>query len=253
MDSQVQETIGLGHNRPPLGMMLADNYKALSAEIDAAVASAGRAPETIADDVTLGKFGDLVRILSKLDKQAQDARKAEKEPFLNAGREVDTFFSSLSAKIADPKSVLLSRQTAYLSAKEAAARKIAEEEAARARVAQEEATRVANAALDAGNTDTAMEALSEAAQADERASVAEATVAAKPADLVRTYSLGGSVSTLKKEWTFEILDAEKLDASKLWQYVSLAEKQKAIRAFVKAGGRELAGVRIYEAAKASVR
>ena len=81
----------------------------------------------------------------------------------------------------------------------------------------------------------------------------EAGANAKPAELVRTYSSGGSVSTLKKEWTFAVESREAIPLDTLRPYLAADAVDKAIRAFVKAGGRQLAGVKIYEAPKAMVR
>ena len=241
----------IGGNNPPVTELLGTAYADLKTEIEAALASAGRAPETISDDATLGKFGDLVRHLTKLSKEADDARKDEKEPFLTAGRDVDGFFNPMVGNLADAKKALLGRQTVYLARKEAEER--AKREAAEKAAREEEAAKLkaAEAAQDQGRFDDADKHLAQAAEAEVRA--VEAGANAKPAELVRTYSSGGSVSTLKKEWTFAVESREAIPLDTLRPYLAADAVDKAIRAFVKAGGRQLAGVKIYEAPKAMVR
>jgi hypothetical protein len=241
----------IGGNNPPVKELLGTAYADLLVAVDEAVASAGRAPDTISDDATLGKFGDLIRHLTKLGKDADKARKDEKEPFLTAGRDVDGFFNPLVGALDDAKRKLSKPHTAYLAAKEAEERAKREAAEKSAREEEEARLRAAEAAQDSGNFDEADKHLALASEAEARAVEAGANL--KPAELVRTYSSGGSVSTLKKEWTFAVESYDAVPLDTLRPYISTDAVDKAIRAFVKAGGRQLAGVRIYEAAKSMVR
>lgn len=241
----------IGGNHPPVAELLGTAYADLAEQVETALASAGRAPESVTDDATLGKFGDLVRHLTKLGKEADDARKDEKEPFLTAGRDVDGFFNPMVGNLVDAKKTLLSRQTVYLAKKEAEERAKREAAEKAARDDEAERLRAAEAAQDQGRFDDADKHLAQAAEAEVRAVEAGANV--KPAELVRTYSSGGSVSTLKKEWTFAVESRETIPLDTLRPYLAADAVDKAIRAFVKAGGRQLAGVKIYEAPKAMVR
>jgi hypothetical protein len=244
---------GIGGNNPPISDLLTEEYRKLTSDIDAAVASASRAPEVIEDDVILGKFGDLTKILIAHSKTADDSRKAEKQPYLDAGRAVDGFFSALIGKVDAAKSSLLKRSTAYLQKKEAIERAAREAEAKKAADEQAAAMAAAERAQDQGDTDTALEMLAEASAAETTAAVAAAEARAKPADLVRTHGTGGSVSTLKKEWTFTVEDRSKIPLEQIRPYLAADAVDKAIKAFIKAGNRELAGVRIFEQPKAMVR
>jgi len=244
---------GIGGNKPPVTELLGTAYADLVTRIKAAIESAGRAPAVIEDDATLGKFADTVKYIAKLEREVEDARKSEKEPYLQGGRDVDAFFAGCTGELTAAKKVIAGRHTDYLVKKEAAERAAREEAARLARAEEEVRLKAAQEAEAAGRADEAQEQLETAAQAEVAAVKAEAEAHAKPADLVRTYSTGGSLSSLKKEWTFAIEDMAKVDASAVWPYVAAADKEKAIRAFVKAGGRSLAGVRVYEAAKGMVR
>lgn len=56
----------------------------------------------------------------------------------------------------------------------------------------------------------------------------------------------GSVGTLRKEWTFANIEIESLDLEALRHHIPLDGLERAVRAFIKAGGRECAGVDIFE-------
>lgn len=244
------EVIGIGHNTLPLKDMLAASYADLTKEIDEAVAAAGRAPATIEDDAVSGKVADLVSDIRKLKKQADDAHDAEKKPFLTAGRDVDDFFRTPLSNADGAIKGLLAKQTVYLDAKDRAARAAAKAAEEAARLALEEKLREAERAQDAGQFDQADSLLTEASIAEEVAETASLTQAAKPADLTRSYSRGGSVTSLRREWTFAVENRDILDLEAIRPYLAPADVDKAIRAYVKAGKRELKGVRIFEQAKA---
>ena len=76
---------------------------------------------------------------------------------------------------------------------------------------------------------------------------------ASAADLVRTHTGMGVVATLKTSWAFEITDRTKIDLESLRPYLPLDAIEKAVRAYVRAGGRELAGCRIFQDKKAMIR
>lgn len=253
MNAPAPNVIGIGHNQAPLKEMLAVSYADLAKDVAAALGSFERAPATIDDDTMLGKFGDLTRHINKLLKDADDYREAEKKPFLSAGREVDEFFKPLAGNLTDAKKSLLARSTDYLSKKEAVERASREATERQAREDADARLREAEAAQDAGDTDGALSKLAEAEVAECQAVEAQVAATAKPADLARTYSTGGSVSTLKKEWTFAVEDRAVISLDVLRPYLAPDAVDKAIRAYVKAGNRTLAGVRIYEAPKAMVR
>tara|TARA_R110000868_G_scaffold350642_4_gene611924 strand:+ start:639 stop:1226 length:588 start_codon:yes stop_codon:yes gene_type:complete len=84
-----------------------------------------------------------------------------------------------------------------------------------------------------------------------RVVAAEAT--AKAADLSRTRGDHGSVSSLRTFWTFSDVERATIDLEVLRHHIPEEALEKAVRSFVKAGGRELAGARIFEDTKTVVR
>jgi len=83
----------------------------------------------------------------------------------------------------------------------------------------------------------------------ERQRRAEAT----PAELSRVRGEYGAVASLHREWTFGDLDRNALDLETLRPYFAVADLEKAVRAFIRAGGRSCRGVRIFETTTTRVR
>lgn len=231
---------GIGHNSGSL----ADRFAALTARTAELRASFDKVPPNIEDDATQAKVGDLGKLIIKASKAAKDAHKAEKEPHLEAGRQVDAFFLAGMVKPLDElKGDLERRSTAYLRRKEAAerARREAEERAAR------EAAEAA--AAQAKTEDDLTDAIAKEDAAERAAEAASAPVA----DLVRTHGAMGSVTTARKEWFAEIEDFDAIPLDNLRAFIGRDEIQRAVKAYVRAGGRSLRGVRIYEDIKAGFR
>lgn len=251
MNQEIARTpIGIGHNSQSMRDMLLASYTDLQGDVARVIASSQRAPVAITDDETNGKFGDLVKIVIGVAKKAEEARKVEKEPFLRAGQEVDAFFNVIRDDLGTHKNALLSRQTTYLTEKE---RKERERQTEIARIAAEEAARKLDEATSARAPEDAATALNEAVDAETRSAEAALAANAKPADLVRTHGAMGSTSSLKAVWVYEITDRGKIPLDILRPYLPADAIDKAIAAYVKAGYRELHGVRIYETRKAVVR
>lgn len=245
-----REIIGIGHNSAPLKDMLAASYADMAKEIDEAVAAADRAPAVVENDTVCGKVADLVKDLRNLRKQAETGHDDEKRPFLNAGRDVDDYFRAPMANADAAIKSLLARQAPYLDAKDKAARAAAKAAEDAAREAATAKLLEAERAQDAGEFDTADTLLNAAAIAEEVAETAALTQSAKAADLTRMYSRGGSVTSLRREWTFTVENRDAINLEAIRPYLAPADVDKAIRAYVKAGKRELSGVKIFEQAKA---
>jgi hypothetical protein len=62
----------------------------------------------------------------------------------------------------------------------------------------------------------------------------------------------GAVTSLVERWEFSHLDRETLDLETLREHIPLDGLEKAVRSYIKAGGRELGGVRIFLSEKARV-
>jgi hypothetical protein len=95
--------------------------------------TADEVPAVIADETTATNVSDLVKLMKVAVKEADGARKIEKEPYLSAGQQVDAFFKTPCEQIEAKAADLQRRLTLYLQEKEAAERRRREEEAVAAR------------------------------------------------------------------------------------------------------------------------
>ena len=156
---------------------------------------------------------------------------------MEAGRAVDGWFKKISDPLAKCKATLQGRLDTYLRKKADEERRRREEEAERAR--QEAAAKAA--AMQTG------EQLDAAVAAEEAAQKAQAQAQVKPAEMARTRGDYGSVATLATRWDFEVIDAQAIPR------VYLMINEQAIRAAIKGGTRDIAGVRIFQKSSAVVR
>lgn len=243
----------IGGNRPPLRDLLAESHGDLlrrAAQLNDALA---RAPETVTDDETQGKMGDYIKAIGACVRAVDTARETEKRPFLDAGREVDGFFKQFTDSLAKTKAAVERRVTVYLNEKAAAEKRRRAEEERQARAAADRALAEAQAAEAANRKADADAALERAAIAETAATKAEAAVYAKPAEMARTRGEMGSVSTLRTTWEAEITDFAQIPLETIRAFIPRDAIEKAVKGFVRAGGRELAGVRIFEQSTAIVR
>ena len=246
----------IGHNMPPpteaeaLRGRLAEDFADLLKRRDDLVAACDRLP-SIGDDDTAGKVGDYIKLVTAAQKNAEAARVDAKEPFLAAGRTVDGFFKPIGDALTAVKAKAQRSLTSYLAAKEAAARREAEEAAKRAR--EEAERKAAEAARIETDSKVAAAAAMDAAVAREaEADKLDEAAAAKPAEFARTRGDYGSVSTLRERTVGEITDRSALDLEALRPYLPVDGLQKALNAFIRAGGRELRGARIHTVKEAAV-
>jgi len=143
--------IGIGHNSSLRGMLL-DQYAAQLRRAEELLIALDRLPE-ITDDDTLGKVSDFVKQIGASVKTLEGARVAEKEPFLQAGRDVDGVFNTVKDKLDKAKTWVNRRIATYLDEKAKREReaRAAEErrQAAEALKARQEAERKAREAEEA--------------------------------------------------------------------------------------------------------
>jgi hypothetical protein len=225
----------IGHNQPPpITEVLSENQAALLGEVEALARLAGSAPNEVKSELDLDTVGKIVRAAADLAKRADGARVAEKDPYLVGGREVDAFFKAPLDRLDRIKKVMTDRASIYQ-------RKVAD--AAREKAAAE-AKRLRDEEAAAKTADMAKEA-SQAAKA------AEQTAAAPVADLTRTVTQSGILAGAKSSWVFEVTDWTAIPLEKLRPYLKHEAIEAAIRAAVKIGERDLAGVRIFEQATAT--
>jgi hypothetical protein len=238
----------MGHNRPPLAELLSEAHADLAASVAALVAGAAALPLPITSDSEAGRVGDFAAKVSKTLKAVEEARKAEKEPPLRWGKEVDAYFAALTAPADEVRKAITAQQSAYLVAKQAEERRQREElAAALAAEAERKAKEAADiAAADAAfgiTTGTGTIAAAEAEVIAKASLTAAKAAGATVADLSRTRGVSGSVTSLRTTWAFEIVDAGKVPLEALRPYLDV---EGAVRRYVAAGGRELEGVSIFE-------
>lgn len=238
------------HDANPLRERMAEESADLLARRDELLAGAARVPATIGDDETAGKVADFLKMTTACIKNAETKRVDTKEPFLAAGRTVDAFYKAVTEPLDKMKRNVEARLTAWQRQKaeeERRARVEAERLAQEAARKAAEAARLAEQAIrDEAQLQRAIEAAETAKQAQADAVVAEKSAAAKPAELSRTRGEVGAVASLRTFWDFTDLDRATLDLEALRQHLPADALEKAVRAFVKAGGRELRGVTIFE-------
>jgi hypothetical protein len=260
---------GMGHNKGPVDLAeevrehLAKNYQDFNLKVSGLLNEARVLPKKIEDDKAHNASVEIVKKLREELKAAEAARKEEKEPHLARGRAVDEFFGDIKGRLDKAIDVLLGRIRVYLDAK-AEAERIAREKTAEAerKRAQEAQTKAAIEAAKAENAKQLAKAMKHTANAQQlqaqanvaaqQAARAEAAAQAKPADLARTRTSAGT-STLRSEWMFEITNIGEIDLEVLRPYLARTEIEKAIRLYIRAGGRELKGARIFESTSAVVR
>lgn len=247
--------LGIGGNNPP-EVTLADRLKEDHGATIAALAElaelANGAPKDLADDKQVGDVTQIAADAGDLRKKLEDIRKAEKEPFLTAGREVDGFFRDPIERAERIDKGLMARVTAYNKAKANRERLAREETERKAREEAEEARRQADEAAAAGRTDDALADLEAAVHAEDKADeIAQAAPTA--AETTRIHTDSGLTVSTKTEWTFEIEDYSAIPLDPLRALIKRDAIEAALRQFVRNGNRNLAGVRIFEDMKATRR
>lgn len=265
--------VGIGDNRPPLDeearAQFRENLLAerpdFEVKLDQIVASADRA--VVTNDDEYGRAGDLIKIMRAAASHATDAHQRAKQPYLDAGRTVDAAKNALIVRLDGAKAKVQPLMNYY------AAKKEAEERAERERVAAEQ-RRLAEAAAAAQREREqaereAREAVAAATNAAERAAAEERAAAARaaaeeamaeaalapaaPAKAEPVRSDGGSTVSTSTVWNSQIEDYTKaMRAVKSDPKVREA-MDAAIKRLVRAGQREIAGVKIWPTTAAVAR
>lgn len=255
---------GLGHNEPPPDLLtgealhnkLEEDHAALVARRDQLLDAEARIP-AIEDEDTARRAGDYIKQIMAATKALEGARVAAKEPFLEGSRVVDGFFKMVSEPLAKLKRKVEDNLTLFLRKKADAERREREE---RERQAREEEAQRRREAEEAAARMRSQQDLDEAVAADERARQAEADrvkatkeAEAKAAEMSRTRGEYGSVSSLRTDWDFSDVDRETLDLETLRPHLPRDAIDRALRSFIRAGGREIRGAQIFQVTNAVVR
>lgn len=253
-----------GHNAPPPDLLtgealrskLLDEHDALLRRRDELLAAEARIPAIDSEDAAR-KVSDYIKQITAAAKAADTARVGVKEPYLEGGRGVDGFFKAITDPLATVKRNVETKLTAYLRAKEAEERRRREQIEREAREQAEAARRAAEAAEKAARDSATLETAIAAEDARKVAEAdlvkAEKSAEVKPAELSRVRGEYGAVSSLRTSWVFDEIDRATLDLEALRQHLPSDGLEKAVRSFIKAGGRELRGTRIFETTDAVVR
>jgi len=200
-----------------------------------------------------------VRQIMSAAKTLDACRSAEKRRFDEAGKEVQALFLPRLTKLDQAKQTALAAITRHNRKVEEEQRRLAAEAANRER---EEARRRAEAAAaleTAGHDDVAETVMETAVDAERMAEKLDRQATGSAADLVRTHTAGGTV-TSATTMTFEIIDGPALRGTlgPLGDYIDQPSIDKAIRAYIKAkklAGQSpfIPGVRFFAESKARVR
>lgn len=249
-------TATIGHNAPPpLKEILAENYAHLQREVEELAKRAYLAPKTVKTDEELDAIGVLVKDARAVAKRVDTARKAEKEPHLQAGRDVDGFFKAIEERLNSMATRLGDRATEYQRAKAAEARRKAEEEARKLREKEEAERRKAEEAAAKGRERTADKAEFKADTLADKAAEAERQAESTAADLTRTRGASGTLATAKTETKIKIVDLKAVDLEAIRPYLHSDVIQKAANAWLKfnPGQPAPSGFEVYEDVKAVFR
>lgn len=238
-------TIGDNSGNVPLREILAETHAAIAAQVDELHELAAGAPKAIRGEDDLGLIGDIVKQAVAVTKNIEASRVAAKEPYLKAGREVDAFFKLLVERITAIEKPLRQMATDYQREKAAEERRRLEEKARQQREEETRQREIARQAEEANRRAAASKAETAAGLAAARAAENESAAAAPAAELTRHRSAGGTIITTETRWTFEIVDLDAVPLERIRPYLTRADIEKAVRSFVRVGGRELPGVRIY--------
>jgi len=243
-------------NNPPIAARLTIECEALIADVDRLAERANAAPRQIRTGTDLDAVTQLVKDARALDKRVDAARVAEKEPYLTAGREVDSFFKPTLDRLSRIAVAFQRIADDHARAQAAEARRKAEEEAARARAEAQRQREIAERAAAAERARTAAKAEDRAAVADARAEEAERLAAAPSASLVgQTTTASGVTASGKAVWVHEITDYDRIPLDLLRPYLKREHVEAALRQFVKfnTNTKPLTGVKIFADVKASIR
>lgn len=200
-------------------------------------------------EANANKISEAIRQCYEFEKVAEGIRVQEKEPYLQGGRSVDAYFKNLIDPIAKTKMRLQTKRTEYDIAVERAERQRREEEA---RIERERWAAAAKEAAEAIRNKAAAE--ERAVVAEQRAEEAVQATKATSADLTRTRTDSGVVTSLKTVWDFEIVTPK--DVPRKFCTPEPGLIRAAVKAAVQPDGSntlEIKGVRIFQRKVSQVR
>lgn len=226
----------MGHNKPPVEddvraqfkEQLLDERPDFMNRVEQIELAAQRVK--VKDDDTLGRAGDLVKMIRAAQRHVDDTHKAVKAPYLAAGRVCDAEKNTLIARLDEAKAITEQPMNAYVNEQ---ARKRREAEEAR-RKAEEERARLE----------------AEAAAANAPAPEPTPAYEPEPVNDEPVRSDGGTTISTRTQWHAKIEDYTVAFIAVEDDEKVRAAVQKAIESRVRAGVRKIEGVRIWSTEKA---
>jgi hypothetical protein len=199
----------------------------------------------IDDDVMAGHASDFAKDLRTESSNTDMTHTRVKAPVLVAQRLIDGQRKTLTDALGLAASQVTVRITDYLRRKEARVRQEAEKEAARLAQEAQDAMEIADQVNTPSAIDHAVLTVREAQQAEARA-------LARPVELTRTRSQGGSLTALKDNWKWKVTDISKVPPH------LLAVNETLLQAMMKSAGKNMKdlkveGIEFYNDSKAYVR
>lgn len=258
-NDDARHSIG-GNNPPPefsLSLLIDGLPDQLAAEFSEAIAAkigpiaerANAMPVEFTSDDDLAKATDIANDAADAWDALDAQRKAKKDPFKRGGEIVDDFHREPLTRLKRIKDAFVDRATKYTREKKRKVDAAAQAERDRlARIAEE--NRIAAEAAAAFGDDDEAEKRTQIAETVE---VRAEDVAPEVTEPVRGSS-GGTAGT-RKDWTFEILDFEKVDLNAIRPFVSPDAIEKALAKMAKQQKHlaKVEGVRFFEDERAAFR
>lgn len=241
------ELPGIGHNQASTTDVLKDRFADLMQEVENLANRANEARDALGNppECKTDEQRDLLTKLGleahRLAKRLDETKLGETKPLRDQVAEINGFFSTITARPENIKAAFQRLVGDYDQKKRDEERRRAAEDAARAREEARQKLEEAAATTQGVMSDVVM---NEAAAAEHRANYLEKQAMAAGSGPTRTE--GGTISHVKK-WDFRIVDAGRIDLNQLRPHLSIADIEKAIRAFVRANRDtvKLPGVEIF--------
>lgn len=248
-------------NNPPLvdPEAIANKHKDAFVLATAVLNGEAALPAIVQSDADLERLAKHVKDTRSVHATLDAARTSEKRRFDEAGKEVQGLFTPRLAKLDASRKVAMDRITAHNRVVEERERAKAKEAADAMRAEADRQAAAAATIETSGMADVAETIMEGALDAQADAQKLDRVATGSAADLVRTSTSAGTVSS-STTLTFEVTDwpLVRVNLGMLGNFIDAATIEKAIRAYVK--GEKLAsrhpalpGVRFYEERSARVR
>lgn len=210
-------------------------------------------PSVAEDEEDIGLITKTASGIIKLSKRIEEARTEHNRPFLDGSALLNDFFKrDLGTTLSTLKGNLEKVSTAYQR------KKAERERAERDRIAVEARDKAAAAArqveetVHAGHVPAVTAAVSQASALTAFANRATAAAAAPVSSMGQVKTDAGTAS-LVDNWTFDDLDVNAIDLETLRPFIPQTAIEQALRAFIKAGRRDIKGARIFNDSKSRFR